>query len=408
MPFKIAKSLLVWLWLLNGWSSAQAQGNIAGAALELPGVSGEYPGYIPPDNTNTNYYAGKIESSTFSWQVVWSVGTNGGPGTRTFSNVGFTKPLDKATPTLARSCVVGTVYSPATVHILGFNGLTPELETIIFSNAIVSSVNDGVRGGLFGSSQEMVAFNFSGMKVSTSFSPTVQPRWFALYLPGVPGPFSDTVHTNWIGLTSLSLGVGNSGTITPGSSAPSFQDIYATKFADTASSGLISNCLAGTVFSNAVVDAYFTGVSGVRIWYHLKMEKVWISNMGQSFSQGGDLNEFLGLHFSGKITWSYTQAPASATQPDTFASFWDLQQGAGANGTPFATVTGIQQAGGNSVAITWPAVDGGSYNILGAAQVTGPYQYVAGYTATNTGPVTVSVPISGNQRFFQVQLPSGL
>ncbi len=71
--------------------------------------------------------------------------------------------------------------------------------------------------------------------------------------------------------------------------------------------------------------------------------------------------------------------------------------------SPSGALSGVQQPAAGKMDVTWSARGGTTYQVFGSQQVDGPYALAATVTATNLGPLTLSLPTDGNAFFFRVQ-----
>ena len=113
-------------------------------------------------------------------------------------------------------------------------------------------------------------------------------------------------------------------------------------------------------------------------------------------SRGGQM---IRMHVLGPISWSYSLEPNGTGQNDTFTG-----SSANKKTSAFATATSVASSP-PMVTLTWPAVDGATYQIVEASQPQGPFSPVTLVTATNTGAMSYSITNSGPFQFYQVRLP---
>lgn len=212
-----------------------------------------------------------------------------------------------------------------------------------------------------------------------------------LFLPGIPGDSTDANHPGWIDVQQFQFGVAR----TPQAGAPSLSDLLVLKGVDSASPLLALQCALGTALTNATLEFMTTFGTNSLLQYQVSLEEVWLSGVNPTVTN--NLAESAALRFR-KITWRYVQYDAQGQNPVDYITSWDLGP------LPLVlTVVGTQNPGTGTVTLRWPAVAGKNYDILGSAQVTGSYTLVRTVRATNTGPMTVTVPAVGNMLFFRLR-----
>ncbi len=115
----------------------------------------------------------EIEVLSYSWGVTnpgsMGYGGGGGEGKATFHDLSFVHNLDKASPVLMQSCVLGTHMKEATItHRKSGTGKEPHEYLIVKMNdVIVTGVTHGGGGG--GPHSENVSLAFG--KVSVEYKP---------------------------------------------------------------------------------------------------------------------------------------------------------------------------------------------------------------------------------------------
>lgn len=212
-----------------------------------------------------------------------------------------------------------------------------------------------------------------------------------LWLPGIRGDSRDASHPGWIDVQQFQFAV----TRAPQAEAPLLSDLVVLKGVDSASPRLALQSALGTALTNGTLDFMTTIGTNFVLQYEVTLDEVWVS--GVSPAVATNLAETAALRFR-KITWRYIQYDAQGQNPVDYITSWDLGP------LPLVlTVVGTQNPGAGTVTLEWPAVAGKIYDILGSAQATGNYTLVRTVTATNTGPMTVTVPAVGNMLFFRLR-----
>lgn len=93
----------------------------------------------------------EIQVLSFSWGATQSgtthVGTGGGAGKVNFSDITFTKYIDKASPLLLQGCASGKHYKDALLTVRKAGGNPLEYLKIKLSDVLVSGFNSGGSGG---------------------------------------------------------------------------------------------------------------------------------------------------------------------------------------------------------------------------------------------------------------------
>lgn len=220
-----------------------------------------------------------------------------------------------------------------------------------------------------------------------------------LKVEGVKGEATDSSHTDWIQILSFSQGTGSPLATT---GRPSFSDLCFQKFADRSSPVLEQSCAKGRVFPSATLELITADANRAR-FYQIVLSNVVIVSVSASGSTA-DLRplESVCLGFS-QINWTYTEFDATGLPKNNIKAWWDLALNiGGGNVNPVLRVTGTQ-VGGNSLQLSWPALAGRTYQILGGGLVTGPYQVVQSIPSAQDGPMSQTLPMSGGARFFILQ-----
>ena len=74
-------------------------------------------------------------------------------------------------------------------------------------------------------------------------------------------------------------------------------------------------------------------------------------------------------------------------------------------GDSFSTVLAIVNTGGSNTTVSWPAIEGATYQLQRSTSLAGPFATILSYTATSTGTVTQEVPNIAPIALYRVQLP---
>ncbi len=219
-----------------------------------------------------------------------------------------------------------------------------------------------------------------------------------LKIEGVEGEATDSNHINWIPILSFSHGTASASA----TGRPSLSDLCFLKFADRSSPVLEQSCAKGRVFPSATLELITTDASRAR-FYQILLSNVVVASVSASGSTG-DVRplESVCLGFS-QIYWTYTEFDAAGSPKDNIKAWWDLALNIGGNNVnPVLRVAG-SQVGADSLQLSWSALAGRTYQILGGGLVTGPYQVVQSVTSSQDGPMSQTLPVSGAARFFILQ-----
>jgi type VI secretion system secreted protein Hcp len=151
-----------------------ANGSVANAAGRQPHVlSGPHPEVlsipgIVGESTQAGHPGG-IDILSFSWgasNTSSPLRNSGGAGKVSFTNITFSKVIDRASPALFQACASRTLFRTATFYILQ-NAGTGDSAKITLTNAYVSSCNQSGSSG--GGDAESISMNFA--KISYDYTP---------------------------------------------------------------------------------------------------------------------------------------------------------------------------------------------------------------------------------------------
>ncbi len=186
-----------------------------------------------------------------------------------------------------------------------------------------------------------------------------------LLLPGIPGGSTDAKHLRWIDITSFGFNV-----------RPSGSELVFVKAIDSASPLLSLNCAQGSHLTSATLQFSAPSDDGSLLQYEIRLTDVSVAGLND---QGIDSSatEQCSLRF-GSLSWNYFEPV-------------------------FLTVSGTQNPGAGTITLQWSAVAGKTYDILGSSQVIGASTPVTTVTATNTGPMTATVPANGDLFFYRLR-----
>lgn len=151
-----------------------------------------------------------------------------------------------------------------------------------------------------------------------------------LQIDGIKGESADSTHTGWIEIASSHWGVvqPRSATASTGGGLTAERCEHRTlsfsKLVDISSPVLMQTCSTGKTIAKAKLEFMRADGDGKPVkYYEVEMENVMIAHMDQVMSDGGLLQDNIGLRFS-KVKWRYTQQKISGGSGGCTAGGWDL------------------------------------------------------------------------------------
>jgi type VI secretion system secreted protein Hcp len=151
-----------------------------------------------------------------------------------------------------------------------------------------------------------------------------------LQIEGIKGESQDSVHRDWIELTSASWGViqPRSATVSTGGGHTAerceHRALSLSKLADLASPVLMQHCSAGKTIPKAKLEVMRADGDGKPVkYYEVELENVMIASMEQMIGQGSILHDNIALRFS-KVKWKYTQQKIAGGAGGNTSGGWDL------------------------------------------------------------------------------------
>jgi type VI secretion system secreted protein Hcp len=236
--------------------------------------------------------------------------------------------------------------------------------------------------------------------ILTKFLPTSQAAVDAyLKIEGVDGESIDSRHRGWIQVHAFQNGV-----IAPsaGVPKPAFSDLCLEASTDKSMPALKQSCAAGRRFPSATLEL-ITGDANRARFYQILLTNVLVSVANSTANTGQDSpSEVVCLNFE-QIYWTYTEFDSAGRPKNDIKAWWDLISNTGGNNVNPILRVSASQVGSNSLQLTWPAVNGKSYSILGSGNVDGGYQSVRSVTATGDGPLTEVLVVGSGAQFFVIQ-----
>ena len=220
-----------------------------------------------------------------------------------------------------------------------------------------------------------------------------------LKIEGVNGGATENRHQGWIQVLSFQNGL-----TPPSASVPraSFSDLCLQTIADKSAPVLKQSCAAGRRFPSATLELINADANRVR-FYQIIVSNVLISLSNTSADTGqASPSEFVCLNF-GRIFWTYTEFDASGRPKNDIKAWWDLVSNTGGNNIDPILRVNAAQSGTDSLQLTWPAISGRTYSILGSGRVDSGYQSVRSVTAMQDGPMTQSLSVGSGIQFYLIQ-----
>ncbi len=151
-----------------------------------------------------------------------------------------------------------------------------------------------------------------------------------LHIDGIKGESADSAHQGWIELTLAHWGVTQprSATASTGGGHTAerceHRTLSLSKVADLASPILMQTCSMGKTIPKAKLEFMRADGEGKPVkYYEVELENVMIANMDQQVSDGGLLQDDIGLRFS-RVKWKYTQQKIGGGAGGNTAGGWDL------------------------------------------------------------------------------------
>lgn len=151
-----------------------------------------------------------------------------------------------------------------------------------------------------------------------------------LQIDGIKGESTDAAHQGWIEVSSAHWGVTQprSATASTGGGHTvercEHRTLSLSKIADMASPVLMQTCSMGKTIPKAKLEFMRADGKGAPVkYYEVELENVMIANIDQLVSEGGLLQDEIGLRFS-KVKWKYTQQKIGGGSGGNTAGGWDL------------------------------------------------------------------------------------
>jgi type VI secretion system secreted protein Hcp len=293
-----------------------------------------------------------------------SFGGGGGAGKVQFTDISFTKKLDKSSPDVMNACMTGSHIKSATLTCRKAGGKQEDFYKVTLSDVLVSSYSLSSGGDL---PTESISLNFTKVdweylvqrpdgsfvpgskgsfdvklnKGSVAGTPTpggtsgtvaapsrlpvlsssisspissvlrtrgVSDATIFAKVSGIEGEATDARHAREIEIHSFSWGMTNSGTMAFGGGAGmgkvKFNDLTQTKSVDKASVPLMLNCAQGRRIPEVVVTFVRAG-NRAQEFLKVKFSDVLVSSIQQSGAPSGDRPmESLSINFA-KMEWEF-------------------------------------------------------------------------------------------------------
>ena len=217
-------------------------------------------------------------------------------------------------------------------------------------------------------------------------------------LEGVMGEVLEVNHSNWIKVAVFENTLTRSSNTVPQVLSAGF---CLQKTVDKASPALRRGAASGQRFASANLELITTDARRAR-FYQIVLNNVVIRAVGAQEQDGLLPVETVCLNFS-QIYWTYTEFDAAGAPKNDIKAWWDVVANtAGDSVSPLFRVTATQVDAG-TLRLSWPAIHGTTYRILGSGRVDGGYQFVRSVTAASDGLHSETFPIDGRAHFFLVQ-----
>jgi len=217
-----------------------------------------------------------------------------------------------------------------------------------------------------------------------------------LQIDGVEGESIERNHPKWIEIQGFGQGAVQE-------VPASFTDLRLQKPVDSSSPVLAQSCAQGKRFAYATLELVTADTRRVR-FYQIGLSNVFVTSVSTSGSAGGDVRpgESICLNFS-LIGWNYTELDARGLPVGEVSAWWDILRDAGRGNVGTVFKVSATQIDAQTMRLSWPAVSGKTYRILGSPTVAGSYQFIQSITAASDNVMSVNVPITGGAKFFRVQ-----
>lgn len=141
---------------------------------------------IPGESTDENYPR-TIEIESFSLGVTMTSGTvvggGGGAGKASFSDISFSKKLDKSSPLLYLNCAQGKHIPQAILHVRKSGDKPQEYYTITLTDVLISSVQTSGASGTDRPSESLslnftkIEFSYAAQRPDGSLETPVTSSW---------------------------------------------------------------------------------------------------------------------------------------------------------------------------------------------------------------------------------------
>jgi type VI secretion system secreted protein Hcp len=227
-------------------------------------------------------------------------------------------------------------------------------------------------------------------------SPARAAADYLLEIEGIPGEVASAPHQDWIAVRSFQSGVTNP----PGSPRPGSTGFVLTKQIDKATPLLMLACAQGQRLDRARLEVVRQGTNQPLKFFVIEMEDVLITSFGQTAREdANDRTEEVMLD-AGRFTMTYFRFDLDDQPVEDLSVYWDFIRNEGGIISNFKVVVAREN---NQLRLTWPAQAGRTYHVHGSTSVDGTFGVDQTITATETGPLSTTMPFTSPNRFFYVE-----
>jgi type VI secretion system secreted protein Hcp len=224
-----------------------------------------------------------------------------------------------------------------------------------------------------------------------------------LQLQGMTGGSQDPNHVGWMDVSFVTSGnVLQSGGMTS-SNVVAERNLCLTKQIDAASPVLALQCSSGGGIASGALD--ITPDNTAAQVLHLQLSGVLITEFSENGAAGSASPVADNICLQARIlNWNYSVVNTNSGLPSHYiSSQWDFSanQGGGATNSPVFMVSGIQHTKG--VELSWPVLAGQNFRIYAVNQLGAPFVPVAYLNATNSGAMSLNLPVTNNAMFYVVE-----